>query len=227
MNPSIHDDPLKDVNERIMINKDAQSLLVDGFKQDNRKRDEDDIVDMNYRPGLLGWLCSCFTARTSVVPIRKQEAIKHETKLELHHMNHFTDSPVRDDRHGEKDAGDEEIREGDTLSNIASPLDEEKFGNLATKLHEKRPQSAASHTSRGFHSAVNDMHNSEKNAKNTDLEDNVHDDGLSTITADEYVRLRLIPILAEYTTTAPALSQNITLLTLITICLSVTSSIFS
>jgi hypothetical protein len=55
----------------------------------------------------------------------------------------------------------------------------------------------------------------------------MYDDGLSTLTADEYVKVRLIPVLAEFTQTAPVFSRSVTTVTAIVIMLSIASSIFT
>jgi len=53
------------------------------------------------------------------------------------------------------------------------------------------------------------------------------DDGLGTLTADEYVKIRLMPIIASFTTKAPNMSILTNVVTSVTILLSVTSSVFS
>ena len=54
-----------------------------------------------------------------------------------------------------------------------------------------------------------------------------YDDGLGTLTADEYVKMRLIPIVSEFTVKAPEYSRSVTIVTSIVILLSITSSIFA
>jgi len=245
VNPSVQDDPLKDVNDRIMVNKDAQSFLVDGFKQ--KKRDGDDISDTDDRLSFFGRICSycvcCsswfrYKSSTSLTQDRNQE-----TKLELQNIAHFTDVPLHDDRLVGNDADEEGIGNGGMslgaiyppTSNITSPSDERAINafqerRLSLRLKKDddiHSQTSATHAFRGFDHASNDFLNSDKLIKLTDLDENIQDDGLSSITADEYVRMRLIPMLAEYTNKAPVLSQHISLLTLITIFLSVSSSIFA
>lgn len=58
-------------------------------------------------------------------------------------------------------------------------------------------------------------------------EQELYDDGLSTITADEYVKIRLQPIISTFTRKTPALSQLTNTVTCIVIALSVCSSVFS
>ena len=57
--------------------------------------------------------------------------------------------------------------------------------------------------------------------------DTLLDDGLSTLTADEYVKLRLIPVVSSFTSKAPGLSRKLQLVTSIVLVLSVCSSVFS
>jgi hypothetical protein len=63
--------------------------------------------------------------------------------------------------------------------------------------------------------------------KVVDSEEDFLEDGLSTITADEYVRMRLIPTLAEFTSKAPMLSMSVYVVKLVGIILSVGSSILA
>ena len=55
----------------------------------------------------------------------------------------------------------------------------------------------------------------------------MYDDGLSVLTADEYVRIRLIPYLSTYAHAAPTYSKKITIITCIVILLTIISAIFS
>ena len=55
----------------------------------------------------------------------------------------------------------------------------------------------------------------------------MYDDGLTVLTADEYVRIRLIPYLSTYAHTAPSYSKSLTIITCIVILLTIVSSIFS
>jgi SMODS and SLOG-associating 2TM effector domain 1 len=58
-------------------------------------------------------------------------------------------------------------------------------------------------------------------------EQELYDDGLSILTADEYVKIRLQPIISTFTRKTPALSQLSNTVTCIVIALSVCSSVFS
>jgi hypothetical protein len=64
-------------------------------------------------------------------------------------------------------------------------------------------------------------------SKFADTEEDIFEDGLSAITADEYVRMRLIPTLAEFTLKAPNLSTSVYAVKLIGIILSVGSSVIA
>jgi hypothetical protein len=55
----------------------------------------------------------------------------------------------------------------------------------------------------------------------------IYDDGLSTLTADEYVKIRLQPIISDFTLKTPGLSILTNAVTIIVIALSVCSSVFS
>ena len=62
---------------------------------------------------------------------------------------------------------------------------------------------------------------------NVEEEEAIYEDGLSTITADEYIMKRLIPILAEFNSTTPVLSMSVYAVKLIGIAFSVGSSIIA
>jgi hypothetical protein len=59
------------------------------------------------------------------------------------------------------------------------------------------------------------------------FEEDLYDDGLTSLTADEYVKIRLIPVVAGFTVEAPGLSNFLSVVTSLVIGLSVLSSVFS
>ena len=59
------------------------------------------------------------------------------------------------------------------------------------------------------------------------FEEDLYDDGLTSLTADEYVKLRLIPIVAYFTVEAPGLSNFLSIVTSFVVALAVLSSVFS
>jgi hypothetical protein len=59
------------------------------------------------------------------------------------------------------------------------------------------------------------------------FEEDLYDDGLTSLTADEYVKIRLVPIVAGFTVEAPGLSNFLSVVTSLVIGLSVLSSVFS
>ena len=69
--------------------------------------------------------------------------------------------------------------------------------------------------------------NDRKDAAAEFLEEQLFDDGLSTLTADEYVKIRLIPMMAKFSVKAPGLNTGINTVTCVVIGLSVCSSVFS
>jgi hypothetical protein len=58
-------------------------------------------------------------------------------------------------------------------------------------------------------------------------EEEMLDDGLSTLTADEYVRIRIYPVLASFLEKVPTFSNRVNTISVIVIGLSVTSAVFS
>lgn len=101
--------------------------------------------------------------------------------------------------------------------------------NTKTKASPKRKFSSGS-TGGMTQSSSNNQYNMNSNHNpkyNPNIIVNHLDDGLDTLTADEYVRIRLIPLVSEFTKDAPVLSRNVQIVTAIVIALSITSSIFS
>lgn len=67
-----------------------------------------------------------------------------------------------------------------------------------------------------------------ENGKTKNVEEcNELDDGLGNLTADEYVKIRLTPLMASFTTKAPPMASINTCVSLITILLSVVSSVLT
>ena len=100
-----------------------------------------------------------------------------------------------------------------------------------SKLKKDGSQSSIAPSSyRGHDIALDHSSSAEDKApqlKAAEGDEEIIEDGLSSITADEYVRMRLIPLIAEYTSSAPSLSQSLMLLNFITIILSVFSSVLA
>jgi hypothetical protein len=66
-----------------------------------------------------------------------------------------------------------------------------------------------------------------ENGKFTKDAEHELDDGLGSLTADEYVKIRLTPLIASFSTKAPPMATMNTAVTLSTIFLSVTSSVLT
>ena len=103
-------------------------------------------------------------------------------------------------------------------------------GNSASNIDDD----AASQTASQFESSSNNGGTESvtgvpvaPKADTSGLDDEIFDDGLTTITADEYVKLRLLPLVASFTVKAPGMSSLVSVVTVITIMLSVASSVFS
>lgn len=77
---------------------------------------------------------------------------------------------------------------------------------------------------RHFHDGLGPQ--GQDNSKDPEEKD-LYDDGLSTLTADEYVKIRLQPIITDFTRKTPGLSMFTNTVTIVVIALSVCSSVFS
>ena len=215
INPSQHDDPLRDVNEKIKNNLGAQALLIDALKQPLKKKNHKSYNSQPFNS--VGGMCSslwscCFGSKKS-----PKVAIDDFLQSDLLATKPIIDESI------DVDPAEESF--GTINDTVLIKVNKEKDNKLETSSSASTPR-----TSRSFRGA--DISNiqtatSTDPPKPIEAEEEIFEDGLSSITADEYVRMRLIPALAEYNSKAPTMSYGLSALTMITIALSVGSSILS
>ena len=208
LNPSASEDPLEDINERIQSNLSAQALLIEALKQPMMK---------HKREGLSSMVDGIDILVSSSSPMKGNMTSQNDANTSFDQIkpNSFTMTDAPDNI--------------DKSSAVAI--------DSATKMGKKDKLESGSTTStprtlRAFRGAdpppdtsTNDM--AIDMTKVVDSEEDFLEDGLSTITADEYVRMRLIPTLAEFTSKAPMLSMSVYVVKLVGIILSVGSSILA
>jgi hypothetical protein len=250
VNPPLSDNPLADINDKIKANKDAQSLLIDALQQPgSEEKKADTQFPRKSFSSCFASLCRSqpkptdhgITLRDLNVQVENLQDLDEQEEAfgAVSHMKKFSNP-----KHGTRGPDIHNVYNSEETFEASNPgnfLTEKRLSltELVLGGHAEEPHTAAaakkegsvasktpSHAYRGVSSPspeVVEPHPSK--AKESDEE--IYDDGLSSITADEYVKMRLIPILAEYTNTAPKLSSSIYVLTMIVISFSVTSSLFS
>lgn len=135
-----------------------------------------------------------------------------------------SDQDVDDIAQSDKDL-DEPLQElDDDAQSIAADTNPRNV-----KVKQIKRKSSFSPGASNFSNSNQNQSKSKDNNKANNPHDitNSMDDGLDTLTADEYVRVRLIPLVSEFTKEAPALSRSVQIVTTIVIALSITSSVFA
>ena len=235
INPDSNSDPLKDINDRIKEQASAQDYYLLALTNSHKK--------INNKKGSL----------TDAFPNMDNFA----TESPLHRKVSFTKetldptSPGADARlsNGSKAS----LKNYTTLSG-GGRFDKYKSVNMNDNSDTNRNNNDPNRNERtnsmfsGFRSPINSPRSGDDNSADTamlirkneegamiDIENNttrtvlnpMYDDGLSVLTADEYVRIRLIPYLSTYAQISPSYSRSLTIITCIVILLSIISSIFS
>ena len=202
MNPPINEDPLDEINDRIKSNLRTQRLLTEALKEPKGKA------------------------------LLRDKKTKANTKLaEKYHPNTYDDIlPNESDKYRNRKATNEveiEINDafvaGDITLNDSSDASQQK---LQTSSHLDSKAELESNVGT-IPESDDDLEMGKMDSKSPTFSEAIIDDGLSTITADEYVKLRLIPLIASFTSKAPGFAQTTNTVNIIIIALSIVSSVLS
>ena len=212
-NPPEGTDPLDDINSRILSNKREQQLLTQNLKQplaSQKRMNKSKNKGKDAARSILSFLSPMkgknFHPQSPTTPSEMSMAdVYGDAESEIDDSHSLQLSPLGksstkgDDR--DKDDRDDESASVSGVSNLGSQIStaDVELGNENIQGNEKREE----------------------------VVDELFDDGLTSLTADEYVKLRLMPLIASFTAKAPPMASFATIVTLVTIFLSVTSSVLT
>jgi len=208
-NPPEGTDPLDDINARILSNKREQQLLTQNLKQplaSQKKMNKNKNKGKNVQMSMFSFLSPTKSISSQLQSPNPSEMsladVYGDAESEIDDSNSLQLSPLgKSTKRDDKDDREDESASVSGISNLGSQINtpDVELGNENMQANEKKEE----------------------------VVDELFDDGLTSLTADEYVKLRLMPLIASFTAKAPPMASFATVVTLVTIFLSVTSSVLT
>lgn len=203
VDPPESQDPLDDINARLKGNKRKQDLLTRALRDPPRKPKTNNSRKMNFP-----WF-------QQIAPKITAENLKAYAPTTG--MTHDIESNAGADKqslNGDKETSDKTPREGNELDK-GEPIETSK-SDAGNDVSRQQDIELTNQIEEAVHAVPKQV-----------VAEDLYDDGISTLTADEYMRVRVIPLLASFSSKTPGMSLATNTVTSIVIALSVLSSVFS